>query len=294
MNKFTKIIVATLLTVACALGVTTATACEDKSKVITVCASSVPHAQVLNGTVKQQLAEQGYKLKVKVTDWKLQNDAVSAGDYDANYFQHVPYLQEYLSDTPKGNELFAVCKVHYEPLGIYLGKASAGTAVTAGKSFAICNDTSNAVRALQLLQDKGIDLLNATGQLPYTADEKLSFTATEWTTADNVKIKLIDEDVLVAAKDDVDFLCLPVNTALTGNVSATTRVAIEGTDDLVTAKANILAARTSDYQNNAVYQAKIDALANALLSATTKQYFETKYNGVIICDSRTQIDFRNA
>lgn len=87
---------------------------------IKVCASDTPHAEVLNGSVKALLADKGYDLKVTVLDWTLQNDAVANGEYDANYFQHIPYLETYTGKT----SLFAACKVHYEPLGIYYGKAT--------------------------------------------------------------------------------------------------------------------------------------------------------------------------
>ena len=110
---------------------------EDKN--ITVCASDVPHAEILNGSVKSYVEAQGYKLNVTVLDWTTQNDAVANGDYDANYFQHVPYLETYTGTT----ELVATCKVHYEPLGIYRGKATGS--LTEGKSFEICNDVSNAI-----------------------------------------------------------------------------------------------------------------------------------------------------
>ena len=119
MNKFTKIITALALCFVTAFSVGSLAACGD-SKTIKVCASEVPHAEVLNGVVKDILKEKGYTLKVTVIDWTVQNDSVSKGDYDANYFQHVPYLETY-TGTP---ELFAVCKVHYEPLGIYYGKAT--------------------------------------------------------------------------------------------------------------------------------------------------------------------------
>ena len=93
---------------------------KGSAKEISVCASDVPHAEVLNGIVKSELEKKGYKLKVTTLDWTMQNDAVANGDYDANYFQHVPYLETYAGKT----KLFASCKVHYEPLGIYYGKAA--------------------------------------------------------------------------------------------------------------------------------------------------------------------------
>ena len=92
--------------------------CGNSDKVIKVCASELPHADILENSVADILAEKGYTLKVYVLDWTIQNDSVATKDYDANYFQHIPYLETYTGTV----SLFASCKVHYEPLGIYGGK----------------------------------------------------------------------------------------------------------------------------------------------------------------------------
>ncbi|MGN1062263.1 MAG: MetQ/NlpA family ABC transporter substrate-binding protein, partial [Candidatus Scatosoma sp.] len=127
MKKFVSVFLSAALCVASVFAVGTAAGCASDKK-ITVCASEVPHAEVLNGVVKEELKKKGYTLEVTVLDWTIQNDSVANGDYDANYFQHVPYLETYEGKV----ELFAACKVHYEPLGIYYGKAAQGTAVTDG------------------------------------------------------------------------------------------------------------------------------------------------------------------
>ena len=117
------------------------------SEVIKVAASETPHADILSNVVKPILSAKGYDLQVTVLDWTIQNDATAAGDYDANYFQHEPYLNTYLESNP--NSLEFTCKVHYEPLGIYEGGKKGS------KTIEICNDESNAVRAFELLQAKG-------------------------------------------------------------------------------------------------------------------------------------------
>ena len=257
------------------------TGCSNKDKVIKVCASELPHADILENVVADILAEQGYTLKVYVLDWTIQNDSVAAGDYDANYFQHIPYLSTYAGTV----SLFASCKVHYEPLGIYQGKSTG--ALTEGKSFAICNDESNALRALELLKAKGV-----IENLPVDDQGKLTIEGTKWTADNGVEVTLIAEELLVASMPDYDFVCLPCNTALTGNVDASKRVAKEDDAKLVSDKANVLAARTDDYKNDATYKAKIDALTDALLSKAVSDYVNEKYNGAITCDSSSQIDLR--
>jgi D-methionine transport system substrate-binding protein len=257
------------------------TSCNKDKKTIYVCASELPHADILENAVAPILEEQGYTLKVTVLDWTIQNDSVASGDYDANYFQHVPYLELYTGEV----KLFATTKVHYEPLGIYKGKATG--ALSEGKTFAICNDESNALRALELLQSKGV-----IENLPVDEEGKLTITGSNWTSLNGVTVTLIAEELLVASMADYDFVCLPCNTALTGNVSGSLQVAKEDDAELVAGKANVLAARVEDYQNDEVYKAKIDALTDALLSKAVSDYVNEKWGGAITCDSSSQIDLR--
>ncbi len=267
--------------------------CND-SQTIKVCASDTPHAEVLNGIVKQELAKKGYKLKVTVLDWSIQNDSVANGDYDANYFQHVPYLNEYNGKT----QLFASCKVHYEPLGIYYGKAAAGADVTDGKTFEICDDVSNAIRAFQLLEAKGVISKAEEGEnFPVSTDGaklNLSETAKQWKSKNgSVTVTLVAENLLVASMKDYDFALLPCNTAYTGNISSAKRAAVEDDIAQVSGKANVIAARKNDYLQNQAYKAKIDALTEVMLSKEVANYFENKYLGAMICNETTQIDLRN-
>ena len=276
MKKILVVFLAILLTITSLCFA----ACGDPAKTITVCASELPHADILQNCVADILKEQGYTLKVKVIDWTIQNDAVAQGDYDANYFQHVPYLETYTGSV----SLFAACKVHYEPLGIYKGGQYSVNA--SNKSIAICDDESNAVRALQLLYAKGY-----ISQLP-VENEKLTFTGSSYTIGD-VTINLIAENLLVASMPDYTFVCLPCNTALTGKVDQSLKVDQEDDAALVAGKANVLAARVDDYANDAEYKAKIDALVDALLSEAVSNYVNQKWGGAITCDSSSQIDLRN-
>ena len=269
-----------LILVLC-LALVLVTGCKKDEKTIYVCASELPHADILENVVADILKEQGYTLKVTVLDWTLQNDAVANKDYDANYFQHIPYLETFLGST----KLFASCKVHYEPLSIYRAKATGG--LETGKTFAICNDESNALRALELLQSKGV-----IENLPVDEEGKLTITGSNWTSLNGVTVTLIAEELLVASMADYDFVCLPCNTALTGNVSGSLQVAKEDDAELVAGKANVLAARVEDYQNDEVYKAKIDALTDALLSKAVSDYVNEKWGGAITCDSSSQIDLR--
>lgn len=272
-----KIVIIILL---CLFGLTS-TGCFSQDKTIRVCASELPHADVLNNCVREILKLKGYKLEVSVLDWTLQNDGVANKDYDANYFQHIPYLETYSGET----SLFATCKVHYEPLGIYYGKEKKD--LLEGKSFEICNDESNAVRALKLLQEKGV-----LKEAPITSDGKLAFTGSTWISDNDIKITLISEELLVSSINDYDFALLPCNTAYTGNISSSRLVDKEDNQTLILENANVIAARQNDYLEDTVYKKKIDVLTEAMLSKEVREYIQKKYEGKITCDEKTQIDLR--
>lgn len=258
------------------------TGCGNNENVITICASQTPHAEVLNQSVKEILKEKGYELNVTVLDWTIQNQAVAMGDYDANYFQHKPYLDA----DDYGKNLFAVCKVHYEPLTIYQGKSSDKDILT-GKSFAICNDKSNAIRAFQLLKVKGV-----LKEIPVNAtQDDLTISGTTYQEGE-VTVTLVAEELLAASLSDYDYGVLPCNTALTAHMSPSKLVTKEDDPAQIEGKANLLAARKKDYEEDENYKMKIDALADALLSSKVSEFFQDTYQGNITCDHTTQIDLR--
>ena len=121
---------------------------------IKVAASATPHAEILE-QAKPLLAEQGYDLQVTVfNDYVQPNEVVESGDFDANYFQHIPYLESF--NEEKGTHLVNAGGIHYEPFGIYPGTKSSLDDLAEGDTIAVPNDTTNEARALLLLQDNGI------------------------------------------------------------------------------------------------------------------------------------------
>ena len=96
-------------------------------KTITVAASPTPHAEIL-GVVKTILAEKNINLDVKeFTDYVQPNNVVESGEIDANYFQHVPYLEDF--NAQNGTHIVSVAQIHVEPLGIYGGKQNSLDAI---------------------------------------------------------------------------------------------------------------------------------------------------------------------
>jgi D-methionine transport system substrate-binding protein len=210
---------------------------------ISVCASELPHAKILNECISHLVGEDGYTLKVKVLDWTIQNDAVANGEYDANYFEHVPYLKTYSGTT----SLYAACKVHYEKLCLYAKNTSKKT-LWNGASIELVNDVSNIERALQLLASNKILTINASN---YGTDGSFSnFDVTHpndgVTFADSYKnctLTCLKESQLCQSLADYDFGIIPGNTAMTGLGSDyANRISFGETPsaELISQKANII------------------------------------------------------
>ena len=251
--------------------------------VITVCASEVPHAEILNEAVKPLLKEKGYELKVTILDWTLQNDGVYNNDYDANYFEHRPYLQQYDSNSStyianyEYKKVFPLATVHFEPLRIYEGKKSASEFETCKKSatYEICNDVSNEIRALDLLVQSGV-----------ISSYELDSNGNPINLPSN--ITLVSESLLVSSLNDYDYAVIPTNSALTGNLKANSSLPVES-NEVADLRANVLAGNVTKYKNDSVYKAKIDALTDCMLDSSVSSYIASKYQGVIV---PTQKDLR--
>jgi D-methionine transport system substrate-binding protein len=259
---------------------------QDDSKVITVAASELPHAKILNECLKDIVKEDGYTLTVKVMDWSIQNDAVANNEYDANYFQHVPYLKLYDGTT----KLYAACKVHYEKLCLYESD-SGKSKVTDGKiadgsRIELVNDPSNIERALNLLVAKGILTINAscydsTGTFKADFDtvnpnSQVTFAAAY----SKCSLTCIKEAQLCLALPDYDFGIIPGNTALTGLGSDyASRIVFgeEPTEAMVSAKANIICVKAANKET-----AKTKELVKACGDVRVKTYIETTFGASVL------------
>ena len=121
---------------------------------VVVGASPAPHAEILEAAVSAMEAK-GYKLVVKeYTDYVQPNLALDHGDLDANYFQHLPYLEQFCEEN--GTKLVSAAAIHYEPFGIYAGKTSDLESLPDKAKVAVPNDATNEARALLLLEAQEI------------------------------------------------------------------------------------------------------------------------------------------
>ena len=127
---------------------------DSADKTIKVAASPTPHAEILN-SISDALAEEGWTLEVvEFDDYVQPNVATTDGDVDANYFQHVPYLDQYNEEN--GTDLVPVANMHYEKMAVYAGTKDSLDAIEAGDKIGVPNDATNEARALKVLEEQGL------------------------------------------------------------------------------------------------------------------------------------------
>ncbi len=243
---------------------------EEPVAVIKVGASPVPHAEILEA-IKPVLAEQGYELEiVEFTDYVQPNLALEDGSLDANYFQHVPYLDSFNAEN--GTNIVSLAAVHFEPLGIYPGQTASLDALVDGAQVAVPNDPTNEARALLLLEAQGL--------IKLTEGVGLDATVTDIAeNPKNLKIVEIEAAQLPRSLPDVDIAVINGNYAIDAGLNAATDAltAENSASIAATTFANILAVRAGDEGRE-----ELKALAAALLSETSKKFIEDTYQGAVV------------
>lgn len=237
--------------------------------VITVGASPSPHAEILEA-IKPELEAQGYELKVvEYSDYVQPNVALSEGDLDANYFQHLPYLENY--NTENGTDLASAGAIHFEPMGLYAGKSSDIANVPDGAKIAVPSDATNEARALLLLQDQGVIKLTDGVGLEATANDIVE-------NPHNVELVEVEAAAVPRSLQDVDFGVINGNYALSAGLDTSATLASEGADsEAAQTYANIIAVRSGDENSE-----KTQALLKALTSDTARKFIEDTYKGSVI------------
>jgi len=236
---------------------------------LTVGASVTPHAQILNAA-KDAMTAAGYDLKVvEYNDYVIPNTATEAGDIDANYFQHQPYLTDFNAENE--THLVAVAAIHYEPFGIYAGKTTSLADLKDGAVIAVPNDATNEARALQLLQAQGIITLKEGAGLTATKLDIVEYNI-------DVEIMEIEAAQLPRSLQDVDLAVINGNYAIEGGLSVNDALAVEDkTSEAATTFANILVVKEGNEQNPAV-----QALVQALQSDAVRTFIEETYDGAVV------------
>ncbi len=242
---------------------------EDKGS-ITVAASSTPHAEILE-EAKEILKKEGWDLEITVFDDYVQpNLVVENGEFDANYFQHIPYLDDF--NNEQGTHLVNAGGIHYEPFGIYPGTKTSLDDLEKGDVIAVPNDTTNEARALLLLEANGV----------ITLKEGAGLAATVKDIEENphdVQIQELEAAQVSRVRDEVAYVVLNGNYALQAGFSVAKDAIAYETSDSEAAKTyvNVIAVKEGNESTDG-----IQALINALTSDEIKTYIEDTYDGAVI------------
>ncbi|MBU3840655.1 MAG: MetQ/NlpA family ABC transporter substrate-binding protein [Candidatus Ruminococcus intestinipullorum] len=243
---------------------------NEQDNIIKVAASSTPHAEILEQAAPL-LEEEGYELEVTVFDDYVQpNEVVESGDFDANYFQHGPYLDSF--NEEKGTHLASAGEIHYEPFGIYPGTKSSLENIEKGDSIAVPNDTTNEARALLLLESNGIITLKQGAGLNATVND---------IEENPYEIELVELEAAQVARvvDETAFVVLNGNYALEAGYSVGKDALAYEDADSKAAKTygNIIAVQEQNTENE-----KIKALIKVLKSDKIKDFINNTYDGAVI------------
>lgn len=241
---------------------------SKEDKIIKIGVSPEPHKAIVDVAVPL-LEKEGYKVEItEFTDYVQPNTALSEGSLDANYFQHLPYLNE--QNSSKGLNLASVAQIHLEPMGLYSKKIKSIDELKDGATIAVPNDPSNEARALKLLASKGIIKVKD-GELITPKD------ITE--NPKNLKFNELEAASVPRSIDDVDAAVINGNYAIPAGFEPSKDAIIIEDKNSEAAKpyGNIIAVKKGDESKE-----KIKALVKALASPEVKKFIEEKYNGAVI------------
>lgn len=240
---------------------------KEDSKVLKVGATPEPHASMLN-LIVDDMAKAGYTLEViEFTDYVTPNRALEDGQIDANFFQHIPYLED--QNAEHGYHLANAGGIHIEPIALYSKKVSSLSELADGASIAIPNDATNEGRALLLLQSAGLIKLNAEAGITATP---LDITENK----KNLKFNEIEAASLPRVLSDVDAAVINGNYAIPAGLSAKKDgLFVEGADSPYV---NIITVKAGNENDP-----RVKALVEALKSDEIKDYVNKTYpNGEVV------------
>ena len=255
----TALVTASLLMVGCGG--------KEAGKTLKVGATAVPHAEILE-VVKPMLSDEGIKLEViEFNDYVQPNLALNDKELDANFFQHEPYLDDFVKEH-KEVKLKNAAGIHIEPMGIYSKKIKNLADLPEGASISIPSDPTNGGRAILLLQKAGIIKLK----------DGVGITATVQDIVENdkhIKFQEVEAAQVPRTLDDVDAAVINTNYAMQVDLVPTKDALFM--EDSTSPYVNIIAVREGDEK-----RPEIQALIKAVKSDKVKTFINDKYKGAVV------------
>ena len=264
-----KKIIAIVLTLVMALALVACGGTSTDDKTITVGATPAPHAEILE-VVKEILAEEGYTLKiVEFDDYIIPNTSLEDGQLDANYFQHITFMNNF--NVENKTHLVSAAGIHYEPMGLYAGKCGSIEDLPDGAKIAVPNDATNEARALLLLEQVGLITLKDGAGIDATKSDIVE-------NPKNIEIYETKAELVSATLADVDLAVINGNYAIDAGLKIVDALAVEASDGTAAeAYVNVLAVKEGNENSE-----KIQALVKALQSEKVKQFIEETYDGAVV------------
>lgn len=243
---------------------------SEKETILTVGATAVPHAEVLKKAVPL-LKKKNINLEVKVfQDYVLPNKALASGDLDANYYQHIPYLELY--NKEHNTDLVNAGKIHIEPFGIYSNKYKSADDIKDGATVQISNNKSEEGRILMLLESKGLLKIKS------EVEDKTAATVKDIDNFKHLKfLQPIEPALLPKAyqNSEADLFAINTNFALQAKLDPKKDALIlEGSESPY---ANVIAVRKGDENKKAIKE-----LVATLHSKDIQDFINTKYKGAVL------------
>ncbi|MDT0270172.1 MetQ/NlpA family ABC transporter substrate-binding protein [Streptomyces sp. DSM 44915] len=243
------------------------TGSTDEAQPLSIAATPVPQAEILQFVSDELAADAGLELDIReVTDYVIPNNLVNDGDVDANFFQHAPYLDEF--NSAEGTDIVPVINVHLEPLGLFSNDATSVEDLGDGATIAIPNDATNEGRALHLLADAGL--------IELAEDAGPDATPADVTEANGLSFQELEAASLPRALEDFDAAVINGNFALEAElVPAEDALVLEEADG--NPYANFLAVKAGNEDDP-----RVQTLAELLNSDEVRQFIEDEYQGSVI------------
>ncbi|MCR5773623.1 MAG: MetQ/NlpA family ABC transporter substrate-binding protein [Lachnospiraceae bacterium] len=237
--------------------------------VIKVGANITPHSEILE-QAKALLDEKGITLEiVQLEDSITPNTGVIEGSLDANYFQHVPYLEQFNAEN--GSDLVSIGAIHYEPFGVYAGKTTDLADLPDGALIAVPNNVTNEARALLLLAQEGIITLKEDAGINATVEDIVE-------NPKNVEFKELAPEQLVSALPDVDVAVINGNYAIEGGLHVSGALAVEANDGLAAQTYGNIIATSKEKENDPALKTLVEVLQSEQIS----KYITDTYDGAVV------------
>lgn len=264
MKKSIKFFVLTALVLVLLVGCSSGESSETGK--ITIGASPSPHAEILN-LVVDDLEAEGVELEVKeFQDYITPNTALVDGDIDGNFFQHVPYFENFCEENDADLEI--LCAVHIEPMGVFSNTITSLDELQDGDEILIPNDVVNGARALLLLETQGL----------ITLEDSTNLNSTEKDIVDNpknLKFTALEAAIIPRSMDDAAAAVINGNYALDNGLNPIEdSIVIEGAESPYV---NIIAVQAGDAEKE-----DLQKLKSAILSDEVKNFILEEYNGAVV------------